>query len=166
MGKLSAFTGIQQGVNAVSSLSNLIFSNIENSQALEQKRLSLINTSPNTSGSTSIELFKDLNGGNRLKYVVTKPTDETLNSIYNLFYYYGYADNTTQSSLQLTKTRCYFDYYQGDASNSISILSQDNNTSKSLLIKALSEGITIEHYYNNTWLCEGNLYENWEVSIS
>lgn len=166
MGKLTAFTGIQQGVNALSSLSNAIFSNIENAQSLEQKRLSLINTSPNTSGSTSIDLFKDLNGGNRLKYVVTKPTDEVLNGIYNLFYYYGYADNTTQSSLQLTKTRCYFDYYQGDASNSISILSLDNSTSKSLLIKALSEGITIEHYYNNTWLCEGNLYENWEVSIS
>ena len=166
MGKLSAFSGIQQGANALSSLSNLVFSWIENAQALEQKRLSLINTSPTTIGSTSIDLFKDLNGGNRLKYVVTKPTDETLNSIYNLFYYYGYADNTTQSSLQLTKTRCYFDYYQGDASNSISILSQDNSTSKGLLIKALSEGITIEHYYNNTWLCEGNLYENWEVSLS
>lgn len=161
MGSLGTFGLISTGTSAVSTTFNSIVSGIENDRALAQKRLELINNAPTMSGSNSGALFKSLNGGTIAPYYVTlKPSDEVLNSIYNLFYFYGYADNTTVDTLKLKKTREYFDYYQGDAESNYST---DIRCKRA--VQALSEGITIEHKYNNTWLCEGKLYENWETSI-
>ena len=162
MGTLGTFGLISSATSAVSTLSNSIISGIENDRALAQKRLELINSAPTMTGSSSGELFKTLNGGTVAPYYVTlKPSDEVLTSIWNLFYFYGYADNTTVDTLQLKKTREYFDYYQGDAES----FDGDTTIISKRLCQALSEGITIEHHYNDTWLCEGNLYENWETSI-
>ena len=161
MGTLGTFGLISSATSAASTLTNSIISGIENDRALAQKRLELINSAPTMTGSNSGALFKSLNGGTIAPYYVTlKPSDEVLNSIYNLFYFYGYADNTTVDKLKLTKTREYFDYYQGDAESNYST---DIRCQRA--VQALSEGITIEHHYNDTWLCEGNLYENWETSI-
>ena len=163
-GKLGTFGLIQSIGTSAATITSSIFSNIENDRALEQKRISLINTSPNMSGATSIDLFKTVNDGNCLRYVTTRPSDEVLESIYNLFYFYGYADNTTKDSLQLTKTREYFDYYQGDAEEFV-LDTYYNPLAKKYLVQALSEGITLEYQYNGHWLTEGTLYENWETSI-
>ena len=161
MGTLGTFGLISSATSAASTLTNSIISGIENDRALAQKRLELINSAPTMTGSNSGALFKSLNGGTIAPYYVTlKPSDEVLNSIYNLFYFYGYADNTTVDKLKLTKTREYFDYYQGDAESNYST---DIRCQRA--VQALSEGITIEHHYNDTWLCEGKLYENWETSI-
>ncbi len=165
MGGLGIYSLVGAGTNTVSSLSSVIFSNIENDNALAQKRLSLINTSPTTSGSTSVNLFKELNSGNKLKYVTIRPSDAVLNATYNLFYFYGYKDNQTLATLTLNKTREYFDYYQGDAESVYSSNAIDGTQALELIKQALSEGITIEHKYNDTWLCQGALYENWEISI-
>ena len=161
MGTLGTFGLISSATSAVSTGFNAVISGIENDRALAQKRLELINSAPTMTGSNSGALFKSLNGGTIAPYYVTlKPSDEVLNSIYNLFYFYGYADNTTVDKLKLTKTREYFDYYQGDAESNYST---DIRCQRA--VQALSEGITIEHHYNDTWLCEGKLYENWETSI-
>ena len=161
MGSLGTFGLISSATSAATTLTNSIISGIENDRALAQKRLELINSAPTMTGSNSGALFKSLNGGTIAPYYVTlKPSDEVLNSIWNLFYFYGYADNTTVDKLKLTKTREYFDYYQGDAESNYST---DIRCQRA--VQALSEGITIEHHYNDTWLCEGNLYENWETSI-
>ena len=161
MGTLGTFGLISSATSAATTLTNSIISGIENDRALAQKRLELINSAPTMTGSNSGALFKALNGGTIAPYYVTlKPSDEVLNSIWNLFYFYGYADNTTVDTLKLTKTREYFDYYQGDAESNYST---DIRCQRA--VQALSEGITIEHHYNDTWLCEGNLYENWETSI-
>lgn len=165
MSGLGVYSTLGAATNTLSSLSSVIFSNIENDNALAQKRLNLLNTSPTTSGSTSVDLFKQLNGGNKLKYVTTKPSDEVLNATYNLFYFYGYKDNTTQATLTLDKTREYFDYYQGDCDKVVATTQIDGTQGYDLIKQALSEGITIEYYYGGTWLCDGILYENWETSI-
>ncbi len=165
MGSLGGYSLLGSATNTISGLSSAIFSNIENDRALAQKRLNLLNTSPTTSGSTSVDLFKQLNGGNKLKYVTTKPSDEVLNATYNLFYFYGYKDNTTKATLTLDKTREYFDYYQGDCDNVVATTQIDGTQGYDLIKQALSEGITIEYYYSGTWLCDGHLYENWETSI-
>ena len=162
MGKGLGIFGIAQGVtNTLSSLSNAIISGIENDRALAQKRQELMATSPTMSGSDNYLLFKELNGGNCFKYVVTKPTEEVLNNIYYLFYYTGYADNMYYSTMPTIKTRQYFNYVQAD----ISYCNIINPKERQRLIDAYSNGITFEWNYNKTWLMNGNEYENWETSI-
>ena len=161
MGKGLGIFGIAQGVtNTLSSLSNVIMSGIENSQALANKRQQLLATSPSISGNSSLDIFNEYSG-NALKFVVEKPTDEVLNNIYNLFYYTGYADNMYYSTMPTIKTRQYFNYVQAD----INYCNIVNPKERQRLINAYSNGITFEWNYNSTWLMNGNEYENWETSI-
>lgn len=161
----SGMFGIGQSINAgkkvVNQITNSIFSNIENTRALENKRLGLINTCPTMSGSDNITLFKEINNGNVVRYVTTKPTDVVLNSIWNLFYFQGYADNSFVETFGITKTREYFNYIQADVEK---VNFYDRKVCN-WLIEAFSEGITFEWKYNNDWLMNGTLYENWETSI-
>ena len=163
MGKGLGVFGIAQGItNTLSSLSNAITSGIENDRALKQKRQEMLNTAPTMNGSDNYLLFKELNGGyNCFKYVVTKPTDEVLDNIYNLFYYTGYADNMYYSTMPTIRTRQYFNYVQAD----ISYCNIVNPKERQRLIDAYSNGITFEWNYNSTWLMNGNEYENWESNI-
>ena len=161
----SGMFGIGQSINAgkkvVNQISSSIFSNIENSRALEQKRLGLINTCPTMSGSDNITLFKEINGGNVVRYVTTKPTDTLLNSIWNLFYFQGYADDSFVDTFGIIKTREYFNFIQADVEK---VNFYDRKVCH-WLIEAFSEGITFEWKYNGDWLMNGTLYENWETSI-
>ncbi len=161
MGSLGAFGAIQSGVNALNSLSNSIISGIENDRALMQKRLNLMATSPTMSGSDNYLLFKQLNDGNCFKYITSKPDDNTYESIYNLFYYTGYAENLYFDSMPEIKTRQYFNYIQAEILNCVIV----NPKVKARIVQSFANGVTYEWNYNDTWLMNGELYENWETSL-
>ena len=163
--KNNAFMGanaLSMGINAATSLTNSIMSSIQNEQSLANKRNQILNSSVSMSGSDNLLLFKKINFGlNAIQYVVEAPNSELLNSIWNLFYFTGYADNLYYEVMPKIKTRAYFNYIQAD----IYQCSITNAKIRNRIIAAYGAGITFEWQYNNTWLCEGTLYENWEESI-
>jgi hypothetical protein len=148
-------------VGAVNTISNNIIANIKNDENLAHKRQEAMNNTPNLNGSDDLALFNSYSG-NKLIYCVQKPVDEVLNSIYDLFYYSGYADNLYYNDMPTIKTRDYFNYLQCD----IGYINISNHKERIRILEAFQEGITFEWYYNNTWLLEGTEYENWETSIS
>lgn len=153
---------LSMGINTVTSLGSSIMSSIQNEQALSNKRNQILNSSVSMSGSDNVLLFKETNYGyNLIQYVVEAPNGELLNSIWNLFYFTGYADNLYYEIMPKIRTRAYFNYVQAD----IYQCSITNAKIRNRIIAAYGAGITFEWQYNNTWLCEGTLYENWEESI-
>ena len=148
-------------VGAVNTISNNIIANIKNDENLAHKRQEAMNNTPNLNGSDDLALFNSYSG-NKLIYCVQKPVDEVLNSIYDLFYYSGYADNLYYSEMPTIKTREYFNYLQCD----IGYININNHKERIRILEAFQNGVTFEWYYNNTWLLEGIEYENWETSIS
>ena len=159
---ISNMFGFNYATQAVSTSINSIVSNVENTQSLESKKLQSLATIPTVSGNNNFLLFKKYSGNNLQQHIL-EPTAEVEEGIYNLFYFFGYADNTTVAQFKPSKTREYFDYYQIDADNITGI--SVPNTIKNLILQAYSQGITIEYNYNDTWLTEGTLYENWETSL-
>lgn len=163
--KGNAFMGanvVSMGVNAVTSLGSSIMSSIQNEQSLANKRNQILNSSVSMSGSDNVLLFKNMNDGlNVIQYVVEAPNEALLNSIYNLFYFTGYADNLYYEVMPKIKTRAYFNYIQAD----IYQCSIANSRVRNRILAAYGAGITFEWKYNNTHLMEGSLYENWEESI-
>lgn len=153
---------LSMGINTVTSLGSSIMSSIQNERALLNKRNQILNSSVSMSGSDNVLLFKETNYGyNLIQYVVEAPNSELLNSIWNLFYFTGYADNLYYEVMPKIKTRTYFNYIQAD----IYQCSITNAKIRNRIVAAYGAGITFEWQYNNTWLCEGTLYENWEKSI-
>ncbi len=159
LAKNASITGA--AVGAVNSITNNIVSNIKNDNDLAHKRQEAMNNTPNLNGSDDLALFNNYSG-NKLIYCVQKPTTEVLNSIWDLFYYNGYADNLFYNSMPIIKTREYFNYLQCD----IGYIDISNHKERIRILEAFQTGITFEWHYNNTWLLEGTEYENWETSIS
>lgn len=159
---ISNMFGFNYATQAVSSSISGIVSNVENTESLESKKLQSLATIPTVSGNNNFLLFKKYSG-NYLQQHILEPTAEVEEGIYNLFYFYGYADNTTVASFNISKTREYFDFYQIEADNVTGI--SVPNSVKNLILQTFAAGLTIEYNYNNTWLTEGTLYENWETSI-
>ena len=158
---LGLFGGIQSGVQLSTGIANSIISNKENNLALKQKRQNLINTSPTVNGSDNYLLFKTLNNGNCFRYVITKPNEDVETNIWNLFYFTGYADNLYYDEMPTIKSRVYFNYLEAD----INYVNLNDRKEQERLKDAFSQGITFEWNYNDTWLMEGNLYENWETQF-
>ncbi len=160
-GTLAVYGAIQSGVNTASQIANSIISQVENNNALEQKRQQLINSAIATSGSDNLDLFKTY-AGNNVYLLTSTPRAELLDSIWNLFYYNGYADNRFTETMPTIKTREFFNYLQCE----IGYSSITNHKERVRIVEAFKEGITYEWNYNDTWLMESNtLYENWEVSL-
>ncbi len=157
-GIISSSAGIAKGI------SNSIISEFNNNLALEKKKNSVLNANVTVAGSDSLALFHQYSG-NELKLIELKPNDETLNNIYNLFYYFGYASNRYYPEGFSLKSRQYFDYYQIDIEYLKPSLTISQNIIKDIQNK-FKDGITFEWKYNNTWLCNGTLYENWETSLN
>lgn len=156
--KASNITGT--AIGAVNTISNNIIASIKNDNNLAHKRQEAMNNTPNLNGSDDLALFNNYSG-NKLIYCVQKPTDEVLNSIYDLFYYNGYADNLYYNEMPTIKTRDYFNYLQCD----IGYIDISNHKERIRILEAFQNGVTFEWNYNNTWLLEGTEYENWETSI-
>ncbi len=160
LGTLGAYGTIQSGLNTVSQLANSIISQVENNNALEQKRQQLLNSVISTSGSDNLDLFKTY-AGNNVYLVTSTPREELLNSIWDLFYYTGYADNLSYTTMPEIKTRQYFNYIQAEILNCVIV----NPKVKARIVQSFANGVTYEWNYNDTWLMNGELYENWETSL-
>ena len=158
VGMLAGTTALGQ----VSSAINSAFALEQNTRALNQKRMTLMTASPTMSGSTSVEMFADINGGNYVKYVRSEPSSSMKNKIYNMFYFNGYADNEYYDTLPSMQTRYFFDFVQA----SIGRCTIGDTKERERVVRAYEEGITFEWKFNNTWLSVSNtLYENFERNI-
>ncbi len=161
-GKSFVGSALGAGISTVGSLVNTAISESQNDLTLEQKRQSMLVASPTMSGSNSIELFKELNGGNVVKYVVSKPRDTVLNSIYNLFYFYGYADNQTYDKMPNQYTRRYFNYIQAE----VGTCTIQDPVVRKYCTEAYANGIMFCRKYFNYYIFDNYfLYENWELNI-
>ena len=158
---LGAVSALQGASSLASNLSSVITSNIENELSLAKKRDEVVNSAPGVSGNSDLSYFKYYSGNN-FKYTTSEPTQEVWNSIYDLFYYSGYADNLYYNEMPTIKTREYFNYLQCD----IGYININNHKERIRILEAFQNGVTFEWYYNSTWLLEGTEYENWETSIS
>lgn len=151
---------------AVSTIGSLISTGISESQndmALEEKRRQMLIATPAMSGSNSIDLFKELNGGNTIKYVFSQPREAILDSLWNLFYFYGYADNKLYDQMPSLFTRRYFNFIQAE----VGVCQITDPIIRNYLIEAYKDGITFCFKYNNEYLfLNYKLYENWERSLN
>ena len=120
-----------------------------------------MNATVNISGSDDLALFHLYNSSSGLRLNVTVPHDNVESAEFDLFYYFGYADNKIYDELPTIKTRQYFNYIKCD----IGFMKPSNMSPHILndIQEKFSRGITYEWNYNNTWLSQGTLYENWET---
>ncbi len=150
------------GVSTIGSLISTGISESQNDIALEEKRRQMLISTPTMSGSSSIELFKKLNEGNLIKYVISKPREAILDSLWNLFYFYGYADNKLYDQMPSLFTRRYFNFIQAE----VGVCKITDPIIRNYLIEAYKDGITFCFKYNNEYLFSNyKLYENWERSL-
>lgn len=157
---------IGTGSSAISSLSNNIMAEIQNQQALDQKKVQAMNSTTNVSGNDNLALFHQYNKSTGLRFNKTKPHDYVEDSMFDLFYYFGYADNRTYDVMPTLKTRCYFNYVQAEIGYIYKTNYTDTPSKVLEAIKAAyADGITFEWHYNNTWLSRGVLYENFETNL-
>lgn len=89
-GGLSAAAGIGLAAGAVGSLANLGFSQLQGSEAIEQKIASLKLQSYSVSGVDDLDLFKTYSG-NKLKKKIYEISDQEFQRLSKRFAYYGYA---------------------------------------------------------------------------
>lgn len=140
---------------------NNILSEQKNQLALNKKKQEAMNATVNISGSDDLALFHLYNSSSGLRLNVTVPHDNVESAEFDLFYYFGYADNKIYDELPTIKTRQYFNYIKCD----IGFMKPSNMSPHILndIQEKFSRGITYEWKYNNTWLSQGSLYENWET---
>lgn len=157
---------VSSGGSVASSLMSNIVAEVQNQQALDQKKLQAMNSTTNISGNDNLALFHEYNQSTGLRFNMTVPHDYVEDSMFDLFYYYGYADNRTYATMPTIKTRCYFNYVQAEIGYIYKTQANDTPSKVLEAIKAAyADGITFEWHYNNTWLSKGVLYENFETSL-
>lgn len=157
---------VSTGSSVISALNNNIMAEVQNQQALDQKKVQAMNSTVNISGNDNLALFHQYNQSTGLRFNKTKPHDYVEDSMFDLFYYFGYADNRTYDVMPTLKTRCYFNYVQAEIGYIYKTNYTDTPSKVLEAIKAAyADGITFEWHYNNTWLSRGVLYENFETSL-
>lgn len=152
---VSSITGV------VGGLVNNILAEEKNQLALNKKKQEAMNATVNISGSDDLALFHLYNSSSGLRLNMTHPHDNVESAEFDLFYYFGYADNKIYDEMPPIKTRQYFNYIRCD----IEFLKPSNMSPHILndIQNKFANGITYEWKYNNTWLSQGTLYENWET---
>lgn len=160
--------GTGLATSSINALTSNIISEVSNQQALDQRKQQAMNATVNISGNDNLALFHQYNISTGLRFNKTIPHTYVEDTEYDLFYYFGYADNRTFTTMPKYDSRTYFNYVQCDISNpqSNDYVSQDIINA---IVEQFSNGVTFEWEYvvndKSTWLCEGTLYENWETNI-
>ena len=158
---------VNTGTSAISALSSNIMAEVQNQQALDQRKVQAMNSTVNISGNDNLALFHKYNQSIGLRLNKTTPHSYVEDTMFDLFYYYGYADNRTYNVMPTLKTRCYFNYVQAEIGYIYKTQATDTPQKVLEAIKAAyADGITFEWHYNNTWLSKGTLHENFETSLS
>lgn len=161
--------GIASGVGLLTGASASIMRNIDsaksNDEAIKQKMLQSSMQSESVSGNDDISLFKEYSP-HKAKYVLYQPSDYMKQCLYDLFWYMGYACNSTIASEKvdsnkdiwdLTHSRKYFNFIQIDGE--IRKQFRDDDVEKELK-KKYSEGVTFIHQYEtNEWMLPNSVYK-------
>ena len=135
-------SAIGSSLGTISSFINNILAEQANEQALEQKKQQAMNSTVNVSGSDDLVLFKQYSG-NYIRFVATRPEEDIQQVQYQLFYEFGYADNTAYTVMPEYKTRAYFNYVQADIGQA---LPDDYIPTEHIneVVDAFKNGITFE----------------------
>ncbi len=162
---LTANQAVSSSTGLIGTLFNNILSEQKNEDSLNKKKQQAMNATVNISGSDDLLLFEKYNNGGKPRINITQPHEHVEQMEFDLFYYFGYADNTTYAIMPNFKNREYFNYCKCDIEYLKPSLTISQNIIKDIQSK-FKDGITFEWKYNNTWLCNGTLYENWEISLN
>ena len=160
-GALMAQKAVGTAVGTINSLTNNILAEQANERALEQKKQQAMNATTNASGSDDLVLFKQYSG-NYIKFISTKPEEDIQQVQYQLFYEFGYADNTAYDIMPDYHTRAYFNYVQADIGQA---LPDDYIPSNHIneVVEAFKNGITFEWHGSRGWKLDNEQYENYEL---
>lgn len=160
-GALMAQKAVGTAVGTINSLTNNILAEQANERALEQKKQQAMNATTNVSGSDDLVLFKQYSG-NYIKFVATRPEEDIQQVQYQLFYEFGYADNTAYDTMPEYRTRAYFNYVQADIGQA---LPDDYISSNHIneVVEAFKNGITFEWHGTRGWKLDNEQYENYEL---
>lgn len=161
----SISTKISSVVGTASSITTSIINGIESIKSqeenIERRLLQSQNQATSISGSDDLDLMVAYTG-NKAKLCKYEISERMKNALYDLFYYTGYAENSTK--IPNVNTRLYFNYLSCE-------LEFMENTSKNIpefaitRIKELYKGgITFLHKVNGSWNFEQDK-ENFEVSL-
>lgn len=151
-------SAVTMGASAVNSVANNIFNQVQAEQDLKQKLDVLANQSTSVSGADDLSLLNYYNN-NALWLTTYEPTAKMKDTLFDLFYYCGYATNETK--VPDLYTRRYFNYIQCEADFDY----EAGNTLFKYIddIKArLYNGVTLFHRYDDMHQEK----ENWETWIA
>lgn len=148
---------------ALSGALSAVYRQVSAEQSIQQKLTQTRAQSVSVAGSDDVDLMVKY-AKNRLSMLEYRPSDETRQMLFNLFYYYGYACNETGTPTH--HNRYYFDFLQCDAEF-------DDGSGNRLFSRSFvdevkrkfSEGVTFLH----TPMCTAGIiettYENWEADL-
>ena len=148
---------------ALSGALSAVYRQVSAEQSIQQKLTQTRAQSVSVAGSDDVDLMVKY-AKNRLSMLEYRPSDETRQMLFNLFYYYGYACNETGTPTH--HNRYYFDFLQCDAEF-------DDGSGNRLFSRSFidevkrkfSEGATFLH----SPMCSAGIiettYENWEADL-
>lgn len=166
MGGVSAFANVADptalaiyGTSAFKNLTGAISTQMRLENEMQRKITSSKMATTSVTASDAIDLMT-IYTTNKLKAMEWTPSKTIKKMIFDLFYYYGYVQNSFK--IPEIDTRIWFNFVQGE-------IEFDNNTNlneqiKNMIKTKFKEGITFFHKYNNKWNLEQTL-ENWERSL-
>lgn len=143
---------------AIGSITNAIFSSMQNSLNIEKKLADLSLKNASVYGADDIDLLSFYANDNKAKIVTYEVSEKMKNLLFNLFYYTGYISNTFGMPNLTTRTR--FNYIQCEiVFESINNMSEEH---KEDLEDKFLNGVTYIHHYDDTWDLNQK-FENWET---
>lgn len=156
--------GIAAGIALSASIAGSIASSINNYQLRESSLQNKVNQLKNQGASVAsindLDLSKQY-GGNKLRYNVYGVKDEIKQSLFDLFYYCGYAKNA--KGIPNMNSRVWFNYIQLEPVFDYKLIPIPQNFIDDISAR-LNAGLTIYHYFDENFDYEQEL-ENWETSI-
>lgn len=146
-------------VSMAMSVKNTIVTTIQNEDSIKRKITETQNQASSVAGSDDVDLMSEY-CGNRLQYLVYRPTDEMWELLNNLFFYAGYSSN--RMGIPTHNNRINFDYLECEASIEKLISIPDDCLQE--LINSFKNGVTYIHdrgVVGSRWDF-AQKYENWE----
>lgn len=160
-GGIGRLAAINWGMSALSQLSNAIIITVQNQRAIEQKQEEAKAQATAVSGNSDVDML-DWYSNNHLHIVISKPTDDVINKLWNLFFYTGYACN--QQKVPDTNSRYWFNFVQCTPVFENEETTDVYNEYLDDIKTRFASGVTYYHDHNGKydWNQE---YENWETTL-
>lgn len=153
----TAVAGIGLIAGGVATTATMTANAINNEKAIEQKKKELQDQAASISGADDVDLLNAYSG-NKAKIVTYEVSDEIKESLWNLFFHFGYRSN--KRGVPTETGRIWFNFIQADV-----VFKDTINLSDDIIedIKnRYKNGITVFHRQGSEWNFNQN-YENWET---